>query len=71
MMALSFVIALKFQDLPVTQVWKFLLAAAHLHDSEGSMILLGCVRVSSGVRTDATTLNNVGTRSASWEGYNP
>ena len=30
-----------------------------------------CVRVGSGVQTDATTLNNVGTCSASWEGYNP
>ena len=30
-----------------------------------------CVRVSSGVQTDATTPNNVGICSASWEGYNP
>ena len=30
-----------------------------------------CVRVGSGVQTDATTRNNVGTSSASWEGYNP
>ena len=30
-----------------------------------------CVRVGSGVQTDATTPNNVGTYSASWEGYNP
>ena len=30
-----------------------------------------CVRVGSGVRTDATTRNNVGTCTASWEGYNP
>ena len=30
-----------------------------------------CVRVGSGVQTDATTPNNVGTCSASWEGYNP
>ena len=30
-----------------------------------------CVRVGSGVQTDATTSNNVGTCSASWEGYNP
>ena len=30
-----------------------------------------CVGVSSGVQTDATTPNNVGTCSASWEGYNP
>ena len=30
-----------------------------------------CVRVGSGVQTDATTLNNVGTCSASWEGYKP
>ena len=30
-----------------------------------------CVCVGSGVQTDATTLNNVGTCSASWEGYNP
>ena len=30
-----------------------------------------CVRISSGVQTDATTPNNVGTYSASWEGYNP
>ena len=29
------------------------------------------VRVGSGVQTDATTPNNVGTYSASWEGYNP
>ena len=29
------------------------------------------VRVGSGVQTDATTPNNVGTCSASWEGYNP
>ena len=29
------------------------------------------VRVSSGVQTDATTPNNVGICSASWEGYNP
>ena len=30
-----------------------------------------CVRVGSGVQTDATTPNNVGICSASWEGYNP
>ena len=30
-----------------------------------------CVRVGSGVQTDATTRSNVGTSSASWEGYNP
>ena len=30
-----------------------------------------CVRLGSGVQTDATTPNNVGTCSASWEGYNP
>ena len=30
-----------------------------------------CVRVGSGLQTDATTPNNVGTCSASWEGYNP
>ena len=30
-----------------------------------------CVRVGSGVQMDATTLNNVGPCSASWEGYNP
>ena len=30
-----------------------------------------CVLVGSGVQTDATTPNNVGTCSASWEGYNP
>jgi len=30
-----------------------------------------CVRVGSGVRTVATTPNNVETCSASWEGYNP
>ena len=30
-----------------------------------------CVRVSSGVQTDVTTPNNIGTCSASWEGYNP
>ena len=30
-----------------------------------------CVRVGSGVQTDATTPNNVGTCSVSWEGYNP
>ena len=30
-----------------------------------------CVRVGSGVQTDATTPNNVGTCSASWEEYNP
>ena len=30
-----------------------------------------CVRVDGGVQTDATTPNNVGTCSASWEGYNP
>ena len=30
-----------------------------------------CVRVGSGMQTDATTPNNVGTYSASWEGYNP
>ena len=30
-----------------------------------------CVRVGSGVQTDATTPNNVRTYSASWEGYNP
>ena len=30
-----------------------------------------CVRVGSGVQTDATTPNNVGTCSTSWEGYNP
>ena len=30
-----------------------------------------CVRVCSGVQTDATTPNNVGTCSAWWEGYNP
>ena len=30
-----------------------------------------CVRVVSGVQTDATTPNNFGTCSASWEGYNP
>ena len=30
-----------------------------------------CVRIGRGVQTDATTPNNVGTRSASWEGYNP
>ena len=29
------------------------------------------VRVGDGVQTDATTPNNVGTCSASWEGYNP
>ena len=29
------------------------------------------MRVGSGVQTDATTPNNVGTCSASWEGYNP
>ena len=29
-----------------------------------------CVRDGSGVQTGATTLNNVGTCSASWEGYN-
>ena len=29
-----------------------------------------CVRVGNGVQTDATTPNNVGTCSASWEGYN-
>ena len=30
-----------------------------------------CVRVGSGVQTDATTPNNFGTCSTSWEGYNP
>ena len=30
-----------------------------------------CVHVGSGVQTDATTPNNVGTCSASWERYNP
>ena len=30
-----------------------------------------CVHVRSGVQMDATTPNNVGTRSASWEGYSP
>ena len=30
-----------------------------------------CVRVGSGVQTDATTPNNVGTCSASWERHNP
>ena len=30
-----------------------------------------CVRVGSGVQTDATSPNNIGTCSASWEGYNP
>ena len=30
-----------------------------------------CASVGSGVQTDATTPNNVGTCSASWEGYNP
>ena len=30
-----------------------------------------CIRVGSGVQTDATTSNNVGGCSASWEGYNP
>ena len=30
-----------------------------------------CVLVGSSVQTDATTPNNVGTCSASWEGYNP
>ena len=30
-----------------------------------------CVRIGDGVQTDATTPNNVGTCSASWEGYNP
>ena len=30
-----------------------------------------CVRVGSGVQTDATTPNNIGTSGASWEGYNP
>ena len=30
-----------------------------------------CVRVGSGVQTDARTPNNVGTYSAWWEGYNP
>ena len=29
-----------------------------------------CVRVGSGVQTDATTPNNVETCIASWEGYN-
>ena len=29
------------------------------------------LRVGSGVQTDATTPKNVGTCSASWEGYNP
>ena len=29
------------------------------------------MRVGSGVQTDATTPNKVGTCSASWEGYNP
>ena len=29
-----------------------------------------CVRVGSGIQTDATTLNNSGNCSASWEGYN-
>ena len=28
------------------------------------------MRVGSGVQTDVTTSNNVGTYSASWEGYN-
>ena len=30
-----------------------------------------CVRVGSGVQTDATTPNKFGTCSASWEEYNP
>ena len=30
-----------------------------------------CVRVGNGVQKDATTPKNVGTYSASWEGYNP
>ena len=30
-----------------------------------------CVRVGSGLQTDTTTPNNVGTSSALWEGYNP
>ena len=30
-----------------------------------------CLRVGSGVQTDATTPNNVWTCSASWEGCNP
>ena len=30
-----------------------------------------CVRFGSGVQTDATTPNNVGTCSALWKGYNP
>ena len=30
-----------------------------------------CVRVGSGLQTDATTPNNFGTFSASWEGCNP
>ena len=29
------------------------------------------VHVGSGVQTDATTPNNVGSCTASWEGYNP
>ena len=32
-------------------------------------LVVACV--GSGVQTDATTPNNVGTCSASWEGYNP
>ena len=30
-----------------------------------------CVRVGSGLQTDAKTSNNVGAFSASWGGYNP
>ena len=36
-----------------------------------TMLGVVAVRVGSGVQTDATAPNNVGTCSASWEGYNP
>ena len=36
-----------------------------------SKMVYCCVCVGSGVPTDATTPNNVGTCDASWEGYNP
>ena len=50
---------------------KFALLPLRLRENGRNNSQHCCVRVSSGLQTDATTPNNVGTCSASWEGYNP
>ena len=52
-------------------MWRFLLSYVQTDATTPNIVGSYRVRVGSGVQKDATTLNNVGTCSASWEEYNP